>query len=388
MPIENALGIDNRVGLAPDVRVHRVPGLDFISDFPAINNSSADEMFAQIVSHEGNSSRYAHSGWFTARAASILLSLVFGYRNNSSASFTDIYGKGIGITNWEVAILHATNRSSLSWENNGMSTFLYGNKPDEALGVATLSDSRLDAERSRQIDALGVRSRLPIVVYEIDALKINGSFVPVDELRGSHFPLNPDVTPTISIWARRYPYNFQDLETYLSMASASGNNGEKAARVVIDSIMTYLRFEKDEEAQDIVSEYFGLKQKGYNGALLFLTELNLFHWIAKKYARQLSIMHEQGIYHENLSIHQMSPLVEFSDNSHVMIYSQEDWIKHPGEQSKNREEAIRNINRFVEAIANARGLDYILTARSLYRTYIDEYELGKKKIDSTSPSHS
>ncbi|MEK7141678.1 MAG: hypothetical protein AAB800_04000 [Patescibacteria group bacterium] len=378
MPIENALLIDNRNCLAPDVRVHRVKDLDFISDFPMFRDSSVNKIFAQIVSHEGNPCRYVHSGWFTARAGSIIPPLVFSYQNNPSASFTDIYGKGIGITNWDVAIMQATGRSSLNWEDNGRSPFLYGNKPNGSLGVVTLDDSRSDAEGSRQIDALGIRSRLPIVVYAIDELKINGAFVAVEELRGTHFPLNPNIIPTISIWARRYPYNFQDLEEYLISASSVSYNGERAARIVIDSIMTYLRFEKDNEAQRIVGEYFGLKQKGYNGALLYLTELKLFDWIAKKYARQMNIMNEHGIYHENLSVHNMSPLVEFSDNSHVIIRGKEEWVKSPGDHSKNREDAINNINRFVKAIENARGSDGILTGRNLYRTYIDEYALGKK----------
>ncbi len=379
MPIENPLSIDNRIGLAPDVRVHKVKDLDFTGDFfLPFDNSSLDEIFAQIVSHEENPGRFVHSGWFTGRAGSILSSFILGYRNNPSASFTDIYGKGIGITNWDVAIMQATGRSNLSWEDNGMFTFLYGNKPDEALGVATLDDSRLDAERSRQIDALGIRSRLPIVVYEIDALKQNGAFVAVEKLRGSHFPLNPDSIPTISIWARRYPYNFQDLEEYLRMASSVSYNGERAARIVIDSIMSYLRFEKDDEAQLIVDEYFGLKQKGYDGALLFLTELKLFHWMAKRYARQMNIMNEYGIYHENLTLHNISPLVEFSDNSHVIIRRKEEWEKHRGDHSSNREDAINIINRFVKAIENARGSDGVLTKRNLYRTYINEYESGKK----------
>lgn len=379
MPAENAPSIDNRNGLAPDVRVHRVQDLDFTREFSMpFPQSSEDEIFAQIVSHEDNPSRHVHSGWWTGRAGSIIPSFVFSRRNNPSILFTDIYGKGIGMTNWDPAVAHYRGRNSSLWDDKGASTYFYGNNPDEAIGVAMLADSRLDAERSIQIDAVGIRSRLPIVVYQIDALKVKGEFVPVEKLRGTHFPLNPDSIPSISVWARRYPYNFQDLETYLNMASATGDNREKAARVVIDSIMTYLRFQKDKEAKIIGKEYFDLKRKGYTGALLYLTELKLFNWMAKMYGRQMNIMNEHCIYHDNLSMHQMSPLVEFSDNSHVMFYSQEDWVKYPGEHSKNREEAISNINRFVTDIENARGSNGYLTTRNLYRIYMNEYELGKK----------
>ena len=43
----------------------------------------------------------------------------------------------------------------------------------------------------------------------------------------------------------------------------------------------------------------------------------------------MNIMNEHGIYHENLSVHNMSPLVEFSDNSHVIIRGKEEWVKSP-----------------------------------------------------------
>lgn len=311
-----------------NVLVEVIPELNFVSlfDLP-INSRSARypdqtkseplaDSLARIVSKQKNASSSIFSTEASGRGG-MIPPFVFKTREEK-ATFTNLYLKGIGITNQTSALTaesSPSNRKKLSekWQKDGVPVF----EPisDEVLGMTIIDDARLDGERSLEMHRLGIRSRLPIATFKILAVPIDGKLVSLEELVDKGWPIKLDEEnwPVISCWARRHPLTFRDANWWL-MESIPKIGVEAVSQLMIANFR-FLQFQNDPEARHLSDKYQKAKDRER-----YEIEKSYFIWLARKYGQEMKKLKNHGIIHGMLSDQNISLGVEFSDNSDVRFY--------------------------------------------------------------------
>jgi hypothetical protein len=328
--------LSERVGASCEIPVSIIPELDFSKHFLFPFETNVEILrreFARVVDRNAQGASYLQITPGTGRGA--FMETPAQYHGKPLVNFTTLYVKGSGIGDIEQAVSAIGgsygSRGLLmrEWQKK-TPQYAYQRGWKEVGGAMILADANLDSHTSLRMHAKGLRVRLPVATFRIDALPVNGKLIPVSELERAGWPVgaSEEKEPVLSLWAKRYPFTFVDLNVFLYRAKSFEKERQmEVGETIITSLIDHLMATGDLQIETI-------KDKSIDAQ-----EHMLFTWIAKTFGQQRRIMKEKIIYHMPFSEHNLSPAVEFSDTSASYVGS------HPleAEESWNSQNLYLNI---------------------------------------------
>jgi hypothetical protein len=320
-----------RAGFMPNPNIRLRPELDFRRMYELPEGVTAESLAGLVggyITREETSLPF-YIAPATGRGGSAG-PLMLKWAGGNPTVFSDLYVKGAGIADLESALFvlvnskepHLSDFVSYDWERNGIPSFYYLQGEDESLGVAIGADAMLDSARSVALHLAGVRTRLPVVGFDILALPIDGDLISIEELIRDGWPFDPakDNVPVVTGWARRYPYTFRDLQH--AFVNAPRHEQNLVTKEIVTSLIRHLTYEPDRKTGNwaalMMAEIDSWPTAGWEKATM-----EIFSWMAIMYGRLHARLKRLGVYHEMLTDHNSLPLAELSDNSHVIFRNDE-----------------------------------------------------------------
>jgi hypothetical protein len=327
MSIETGISyLENRVGLQFNPEISLETELDFRDSytlpFPGKTADMARILTGYIV-RDGSGSPLSIAA-ATGRGGH-KDPVVFRWIGENPTNFSTVYLKGIGIADTDAALILGQKTANIrdflncKWNQTGIPSFEYQPGEDEVIGVAIRNDAMLDSVNSIRMHTMGLRVRLPIVTFSVNALPIDGKFQNLESLVHAGYPFdkNEGRIPTVSIWARRYPYSFRDLSNALMRTDLSDQ--KDASVQILRSLTAHMQFDSDRTVRQIAYKCQYLLNLN-NPRALTAALSELVNWMAAAYGRLLGQMYTHGVVHGMLTDHNASPIVELSDNSTAQFY--------------------------------------------------------------------